>query len=326
MSRPLRIDYPNAWHHVMNRARRGQCLFKDENDYQMFIDLLIETSELFNLYVAAYSLMPNHYHLLVQTPDANLARCMRHINGVFTQRYNIVHKCDGTLFRGRYKSIIVDADSYLLQLVRYIHMNPIKAGLSKQMNQYSWSSHKGYISKAKKWYWLYKDFVLSMLSPEPNDQISAYKLFMAQDADRSLLKVFEREYLPVVLGSADFTSWIKNVFYKKKIDRQVPMSRKLAPDLETIMAQVCRSYGIKRKKLVHVRRGVRNEPRDVAIYMIRTLRGEPLMRIGTVFNLNHYSSISSAVCRVKGSLIRDSALKNRIEKIQSELMKSQTET
>jgi REP element-mobilizing transposase RayT len=326
MSRPLRIDYPNAWHHVMNRARRGQCLLKDKNDYQMFIDLLIETSELFNVHVAAYCLMPNHYHLLVQTPDANLTRCMRHINGVFTQRYNVVHECDGTLFRGRYKSIVVDADSYLLQLVRYIHKNPIKAGLSKQLNQYSWSSHKGYISKTKKWHWLYKDFVLSMLSPKPDGQIRAYKLFMAQEEEDGLLKVFERKYLPAVLGSTDFMSWIKNIFYEKKLDKQVPASKKLAPDLETIIAQVCRSYGIKRKKLRHVRRGVRNEPRDVAIYLMRTLRAEPLMRIGTVFNLNHYSSVSSAVCRVKASLKKNPALEKRLKEIQADLIKGQTET
>jgi REP element-mobilizing transposase RayT len=102
MSRPLRIDYPNAWHHVMNRARRGQDLFVEKTDYQQFIDLLQETTDLFNVKVAAYCLMPTHYHLLLQTPDANLSRCMRHLNGVYTQKYNVSHSCDGTLFRGRY--------------------------------------------------------------------------------------------------------------------------------------------------------------------------------------------------------------------------------
>jgi putative transposase len=118
MSRPLRIDYPNAWHHVMNRARGGAALFVEEADYQQFIDLLQETADLFNVNVTAYCLIPNHYHLMVQTPDANLSRCMRHLNGVYTQKYNMAHGCDGTLFRGRYKSILVDADNYVLQLVR----------------------------------------------------------------------------------------------------------------------------------------------------------------------------------------------------------------
>jgi putative transposase len=102
----------------MNRTRRGQDLFLDKADRDTFLSLLKETAAMFNLKVSAYCLMQTHYHLLVQTPDANLARCMQHLNGVYTQRYNVRNKCDGTLFRGRYKSILVDADRYLLELVR----------------------------------------------------------------------------------------------------------------------------------------------------------------------------------------------------------------
>jgi REP element-mobilizing transposase RayT len=102
----------------MNRARGGAGLFVEKADYQQFIDLLQETADLFNVNVAAYCLIPNHYHLMVQTPDANLSRCMRHLNGVYTQKYTMAHGCDGTFFRGRYKSILVDADNYVLQLVR----------------------------------------------------------------------------------------------------------------------------------------------------------------------------------------------------------------
>jgi putative transposase len=94
MTRPLRIDYQNAWHHVMNRARRGVNLYRDKADYQQFIDLLQETADLFDVNVAAFCLMPTHYHLMAQTPDANLSRCMRHLNGVYTQRYNVRHVFD----------------------------------------------------------------------------------------------------------------------------------------------------------------------------------------------------------------------------------------
>ena len=125
MTRPLRIEYKDEWYHVMNRGRRGEVIFKGKDDYSRLITLLKETARLWNLRIAAYCLMENHYHLLVQTPDANISRCMRHINGVYTQRFNRGHGCDGQLFRGRYKSILIDADSYLLQLVRYIHRNPL---------------------------------------------------------------------------------------------------------------------------------------------------------------------------------------------------------
>ncbi len=120
MSRPLRIQFPDAWYHVMNRGRRAEDIFPDERDYVMFTELLKETSEMWNIRIAAFCLMPNHFHMLVQTPEANISRSMRHLNGVYTQRYNSRHKCDGRLFRGRYKSILIDAPSYLLQAVRYI--------------------------------------------------------------------------------------------------------------------------------------------------------------------------------------------------------------
>lgn len=324
MSRPLRIDYPNAWHHVMNRARRGEDLFLDKADYQQFIDLLQETADLFNVNVAAFCLMPTHYHLMVQTPDANLSRCMRHLNGVYTQRYNLRHGCDGTLFRGRYKSILIDADSYVLQLVRYIHNNPLKAGLVKRLDQYVWSSHKGYLSKAKKWNWLYKDFVLQMLATKKSSQIRVYKQFMVQVQDENLIRILDHKNLPSILGSEKFISWIKDRFFKKKIDREVPASKQLAPDLDTIISEVSRYYEIRPNTLKAVRRGIENEPRDVAMYLIRSTRSEPLLRVGTGFGLNRYSSVSSAVIRVKIKLQKDRKFKARLEHIKNNILKGQT--
>jgi putative transposase len=324
MSRPLRIDYPNAWHHVMNRARRGEVLFVDKADYQQFIDLLQETADLFNVNVAAFCMMPTHYHLMVQTPDATLSRCMRHLNGVYTQRYNVRHGCDGTLFRGRFKSILVDVDSYMLQLVRYIHQNPLKAGLVKRLDQYVWSSHKGYLSKAKKWNWLYKDFVLQMLTAQTSTQIRIYKQFMAQEQDEDLVEILDRKNPPSMLGSEKFISWIKDRFFKKKKDKEVPASRELAPDLDTIISEVSRYYEIRPNSLKAVRRGIENEPRDVAMYLIRSMRSEPLMRVGAGFGLNQYSSVSSAVMRVKAKLQEDRKFKDRLECIESNILNGQT--
>ena len=143
MSRPLRIAYPDAWYHVINRGRRSESIFSDKQDYDHFIDLLIETSELWNVHIAAYCLMNNHYHILLQTPEGNISRCMRHLNSVYTQKYNRRHGYDGPLFRGRYKSILVSDDNHLLQLVRYIHKNPVKAGIVKSIQKYPWSSYQG---------------------------------------------------------------------------------------------------------------------------------------------------------------------------------------
>ncbi|MCP3955600.1 MAG: transposase, partial [Desulfobacterales bacterium] len=195
------------------RARRGQVLYPAKEDMGTFVDLLKETATMFNLRVSAYCLMPTHYHLLVQTPDANLARCMRHLNGVYTQRYNVCNKCDGTLFRGRYKSILVDADSYLLELVRYIHRNPLRAGLVGKIDQYAWSSHKGYLLDDSKWEWLHKDFALKMLSKYRAVQIRKYKQFVEKQDAEQLVSFFEKANLPSMLGGKKFIKWVKATFF-----------------------------------------------------------------------------------------------------------------
>jgi hypothetical protein len=251
---------------------------------------------------------------------------MRHINGVYTQRYNVGHGCDGTLFRGRYKSILVDADSYVLQLIRYIHRNPLKSGRVKRLDQYVWSSHKGYLSKAKKWNWLYKHFVLQILTAQKSDQIKVYKQFMKQEQDEDFVRTLDGKNPPSMLGSDKFVSRIKNRFFKKKKNKEVPASKELAPDSETIISEVSRYYEIKPAILKAVRRGVENEARDVAIHLIRSMRAEPLMRIGAVFGLNRHSSVSSAVMRIKRKLQKDKTFKSRLEYIENKILKHQTKT
>ncbi|MCL0074732.1 transposase [Thermodesulfovibrionales bacterium] len=120
----------------MNRGRRREDIFLSPADYGVFIEVLRETVESWNLKVAAYCLMSNHYHLLVHTPDGNISRCMRHLNGIYTQRFNRCHKKEDQLFRGRYKAVLVDADSHLLEVLRYLHNNPLRAGISHELNDY----------------------------------------------------------------------------------------------------------------------------------------------------------------------------------------------
>jgi REP element-mobilizing transposase RayT len=153
----------------MNRGRRGEAVFIDNRDYDAFMKLLQESTELWRIRIAAYCLMSNHYHLLVQTPCANLSRAMRHIDGIYTQRYNRRHKTVGQVFAGRYKSIIIDADTYLLDVVRYIHKNPVRAGMVDQIQRYPWTSHPGYLADKPEWGWLHKGFVLSTFSSDRNE-------------------------------------------------------------------------------------------------------------------------------------------------------------
>jgi len=116
MARPLRVQYEGAFYHVMNRGNVRQPIFRSSEHYKVFINLLVESIVLWEIKIHSFSLLPNHYHLLIETPRANLSRAMRHINGVYTQRFNRHSHRDGHLFRGRYKAILVEEDAYLVEL------------------------------------------------------------------------------------------------------------------------------------------------------------------------------------------------------------------
>ena len=322
MSRPLRIEFPDAWYHVMNRGRRGEAVYHDKTDYQAFINLLIESTDMWDLRVSAYCLMPNHYHLLVQTPDANISRCMRHINGVYTQRFNGRHRTDGQLFKGRYKSILVSGDEYLLQLVRYIHRNPVKAGLADKPDNYPWSSHNAYLSAAKKWDWLNKPFVYSFLSKNRKQWISMYRSFMASGDDETVDAIIEGKKWPAVIGTRSFIDWVKGEFYALKKLEDVPDSRSLAPSVESIIDTLCRFYAVEPDALFRSRRGVFNEPRNVAIFLVRTLRHDTLKDIANQFQMKKYSSVGSTMERITRLKKTDEELNQRIDLLMNQIKKS----
>ena len=326
MARPLRILYPDAWYHIMNRGRRREPIFTEGKDYQLFIELLKETSETWNIRIAAYCLMPNHYHLLLQTPEGNVSRGMRHIDGVYTQRFNRFHGCDGQLFRGRYKSILIDADEYLLQLVRYIHRNPVRAGVTKRMEGYLWTSHVGYLSGGKKWAWLYRDKVLCMLTDNAKDRVNRYREFMSEGDDHEVIQLMEGRKWPAMVGSEGFLNKIKARFFKDKGDEEIPESRQMAPDGKRIRATVCEFYGVEEGDLLVSRRGVFNEPRNMAIYLTRMLGRATLKETSGAFQIEKCSTVSSVSERMKTLIATQKAMRKRAEALISTLAKSQEQT
>ncbi|MBC8481299.1 MAG: transposase [Planctomycetes bacterium] len=325
MSRPLRIEYPGAWYHVMNRGRRGEEIFSDKHDYQMFVDLLVETTKIWNFRISAYCLMPNHYHILVQTPNANISRGMRHLNGVYTQRFNRRHFCDGPLFRGRYKSILVGGDAYLLQLVRYIHRNPLKAGLTDEINKYVWSSHKGYLSVARKWEWLHKRFIFSILANDTRQWLKQYKRFMSVETDKELIEIIESKRWPSIMGPSDFIDWVKGKYHALKADDDIPQSKELAPGKDAIIKAVCDYWNVAEDDLVKSKRGQFNEARNVAIYLTRILRHDSLQEICAQFKMNKYSSVSSVIERMKAKIDTDRQINKYINGL-CNTIKSQEQT
>jgi REP element-mobilizing transposase RayT len=323
MSRPLRIEYPGAWYHVMNRGRRSEKIFLNEKDYHTFINLLIEACKLWKVNTSAYTLMPNHYHLLINTTEGNLSRFMRHIDGVYTQRFNKNHKCEGQLFKGRYKSILVDGDSYLLQLLCYIHRNSLRAEIAKDMDDFQWSSHRGYVSESKDYDWLYKEFILLILSEDKREWINKYRNFINQEDKKEVIKVLDSKKWPTILGSEEFISKIKKRFFKQKENKEIPESYDLSPEIKQIKKVVCLFYGVNDEILHKSIRGSFNEPRNIAIFLSRKLRNNTLEEIGREFSLHRYSSVSTVLIRIKEQLKNNLRLQKKIKKIEAMIDKSQ---
>ncbi len=138
MARPLRITYPGAFYHITSRGNERKNIFKSQRDREQFLRYLESATERYGAKIHVYCLMSNHYHLLLETPLANLSQIMRHINGAYTTYFNIKRERAGHLFQGRYKAILVEMDEYAQELSRYIHLNPVRAGIAEMPEQYPW--------------------------------------------------------------------------------------------------------------------------------------------------------------------------------------------
>ena len=149
MARPLRIEYPGAVYHVTSRGNEKKPVFKDDTDRDNFLNALQHVNKRYNWICHAYCLMTNHYHLLIETPDGNLSIGMRQLNGVYTQLFNKWHGRTGHLFQGRYKAILIQKDSHLLEVCRYVVLNRVRAKMIERPEDWKWSSYLATAGKAK---------------------------------------------------------------------------------------------------------------------------------------------------------------------------------
>ena len=259
MSRPLRIEYPNAFYHVMNRGSGRQAIYLVDDDYEMFLEAVKEACRFFGLRILAYSLMPNHYHLLIQAPKANLSRAMRHLNGVYTQRFNRYHKKDGPLFRGRYKAILVQEDGYLIHSIRYIHLNPVQAKLTNDLSTYLWTSHKQYLKGQDQASWLYVRLGLAFFSGKLKTALKAYRQFIKDGIDPKTLAFYDKKNQSPILGDPDFLDMIKEKYLltNRKFSTEIPEERRLAGAAitEHILKETSRVFSAPREDLYLEKRG-----------------------------------------------------------------------
>ena len=316
MARPLRIEYPGAYYHVMNRGQSRRNIFLEDQGRQSFLDLLADIVRLWGVEIFAYCLMDNHYHLLLSTPTGALSRPMRHLDGIYTQRFNRVHRRDGPLFRGRYKAILVDAEEYFLSVVRYIHKNPLACGVVSDIDRYRWSSHWGYSNKKQCPEWLDTGSVLSRLGG-----LKEYQRFMHEEIEEEIADFYSGRNQKPVLGSKEFIGRIKyRLGGKAREEEEKPESRRIfALGLEDIVAATARAYGKGVEELKRRRRGGENETRMMAIYLGRQLGGHSHREIGKMVGLEKSSSVSSVYLRMKRRMANEKELVRKVQKIEESL-------
>ena len=319
MARPLRIEYPGAYYHVMIRGQSRRNIFIEDQGRQTFLDLLADIARLWKVKIYAYCLMDNHYHLLLSTPTGGLARPMRHLDGIYTQKFNRVHHRDGPLFRGRYKAILIDAEEYFLSLIRYIHKNPLGAGVVSNIDRYRWSSHWGYLNKKQCPDWLDTDSVLSRFGG-----LKQYQRFMHEGIEEEIEEFYQGPYQKPVLGSKEFIRRVKQrLGNKARVEEEMPESRRLfSPSLDEIVEATARGYGKTVEELKLRKRGGENEARMATIFLGRQLGGHKHEEIGTMVGLAKTSSVSSAYLLMKERVAKEKGLRRRVRRIEEALIKS----
>ncbi|ODS30701.1 MAG: hypothetical protein SCARUB_04182 [Candidatus Scalindua rubra] len=319
MARPLRIEYPGAWYHVMNRGANRNRIFSKDEDYDLFMQVIQEACRLFNVYISAYCLMSTHYHIVVNTSEGNLSRFMRHLNGIYTQRYNRKYKRDGTLFRGRYKAILIQAEVYLSQVVKYVHQNPLKAKIVNNLDNYKWSSHPLYLKGETVNEWIDINNMLAYFSNRKREAIKTYKEFMDTSIDDDVLRFYSKKFQSTILGNDNFFEMIKRKFIKndKESNLEIKEKRMIFGEgkVKIINKKVCEVFNIEESMLCQTRRGEQNIPRLFAISLSRELSGLSFPEIAKRYKIISYKTVSSSNFRLKEKMKKNTKLKKQYAKI-----------
>lgn len=284
MARPLRIEFPGAVYHVTSRGNARQAIFVDDEDRGGFLDLLSMVVERFHWLCHAYCLMENHYHLLIETPDGNLSKGMRELNGVYTQGFNQRHRRVGHLFQGRYKAIIVEKDNHLLSLCRYVVLNPERAGLIKRPEQWRWSSYRATVGLTQRPSFLTVDWVLSQFGGRKGAAIEKYKRFVMEGMGKE--SPWETLRGQIFWGTDEFIKQLRRLLDEKESIKEVPRAQRYVarPPLGEIIKRKT-----EKEKTVE----------DKAIYHAYVRYGYTMKEIADHLGF-HYATVSRAIRRAEG--------------------------
>jgi len=279
MSRPLRIEYPGALYHVTSRGNARNKIYSDDQDRENFLETLGAVVERYNWFCHAYCLMDNHYHLMIETPEANLSIGMRQLNGVFTQHYNRRHCATGHLFQGRFKAILVQKESYLKELSRYVVLNPVRAKMVKDPVSWRWSSYCATVGIRKKPDFLKTDWLLGLFGKGMKMSRKRYHAFVREGMNQGSL--WGKVQGQVILGEERFVEKYKCLIDEKRALKEIPRLQRY----------------VSRPSLNKIFSGDENKmQRDEKIYLASVTHGYKLKDIAGRLGI-HYTTVSKAVSR-----------------------------
>ncbi|MBU1050514.1 transposase [Candidatus Bipolaricaulota bacterium] len=282
MARPLRVEFEGALYHVTSRGNAKQRIYVDDDDRILFLKVLAEVVERFGWICHAYCLMSNHYHLLIETPRANLSRGMRHLNGVYTQMFNRKYKRSGHIFQGRFMSRFIEKETHLLEVARYIVLNPVRAKMVGHPREWKWSSFCAISGQIATPVFLSIDWLLSQFHAQRERAIAGYCRFVEDGVD---IRLWENLVGGILLGSDSFCERLKPLLADVTSSKEIPrIERALAqPALRDLFKDV----------------GNSKSTRNARIYEAIRQHGYTLKQVGDHVGL-HYASVSRIVKLLDG--------------------------
>ncbi len=322
MARQRRVEFPGAFYHVLARGNNRQVVFRDDQDYLVYVTRLKRYYKRYNFFLYAYTLMPNHIHLLIEISETPLSKTMQGIQQSYTSYFHRKYKSVGHLFQGRYKAILCQQEKYLLELVRYIHLNPIRASLVKNPDEYKWSSHYAYLDYLNQPF-VSKNFVLKMFS---FDEFTAKNLYR-QFINEGLSQGQKREYYDIIdqryLGSSEFVKKIEiklreNTKNGESEKRLRIFQNRVAPEdktVDNILKVVSDVTGISPECIIG-RSKVRRISDVRALYSFFTSRYFGISNKSLAKFLNREdSSIANMIRKIEESIEGDQLLSEHLNKI-----------
>jgi putative transposase len=317
MARPLRIEYKGAFYHVTSRGNERRKIYYAKSDYEKFKSYLRDAQDKYGFFLHSYVFMTNHYHLLIETPEGNLNKLMHYMNGSYTNYLNRRRKRNGHLFQGRYKAILIERDSYLLELSRYIHLNPVRAGIVEKPEFYEYSSYKSFISRKKEEI-VYHDLILGMISKGRRNAEKRYEAFVLNGIEENLQDPLKDVYGGSILGGKGFIKEAlarlkEGVLNKEEISHRRDLQGTLGP--EDIIDIVSENSRVSRDDLINNR----GEYRNLTIHLMKKHTGMTNRQIGEFFGGLSYSAVAKIQARFLERVMKNRQLEKKLESISSKL-------